>query len=472
MSAVTEERAPFGAEMSPVSVLCLLFAAVLLGAAVLQNNGAYDDLAIKLAFYAFAFAFAPVLIPKKTRFDALAERALPAAFIAGLVYQVGALGSMPAGIYLRYGVSNTEFHMWLAAAALVAGFGIAAREGQRRVLLPLLVLLYVMLAIWLVKASPAPHIDVWSIHQESARALIDGKNPYTITFKNPYGSTAYFSPGAATNERLLFGYVYPPWCLLAGVPGFIVGGDYRYGYMASVAAAAMAVGLVRGNRLALGAIAIWLFMPRSFFVLEQGWTEASLAIPFAAALVFAALKKPAACAASLGVLACAKQYTIIAAPAILLLAGLAPTWKERGKAVLWMAVGGGLSTLPFALRDFGAYWKWVYGIQFSAPFRNDSLSASVWWFRQHGAQMTSPMTLGGWLAVTGLVVWRAPRTPAGFAWAVGTIYFAFFMLRQGFCNYYWFVIATYALAMALAAPGSARAAAAAPEATSTEPAAS
>jgi hypothetical protein len=43
---------------------------------------------------------------------------------------------------------------------------------------------------------------------------------------------------------------------------------------------------------------------------------------------------------------------------------------------------------------------------------------------------------------------RARRTPAGLAWAGATLYFTFFLFRQGFCNYFYLVIAIYCLAIA------------------------
>ena len=41
----------------------------------------------------------------------------------------------------------------------------------------------------------------------------------------------------------------------------------------------------------------------------------------------------------------------------------------------------------------------------------------------------------------GLCLWRAPRSPAGFAAATAVTYVTFFALnKQAFCNYYFFVV--------------------------------
>jgi hypothetical protein len=48
-----------------------------------------------------------------------------------------------------------------------------------------------------------------------------------------------------------------------------------------------------------------------------------------------------------------------------------------------------------------------------------------------------------------LAAWKAPRTPAGFASAVGLVFLAFFAFnKQAFCNYYFFTIGAFCCAIA------------------------
>jgi hypothetical protein len=50
-----------------------------------------------------------------------------------------------------------------------------------------------------------------------------------------------------------------------------------------------------------------------------------------------------------------------------------------------------------------------------------------------------------------LAVRRCPRTPAGFALAVGFVYLVFFAFnKQAFCNYYFFPLAALCAAIAAA----------------------
>jgi hypothetical protein len=56
-------------------------------------------------------------------------------------------------------------------------------------------------------------------------------------------------------------------------------------------------------------------------------------------------------------------------------------------------------------------------------------------------------------AVGGLALWRAARTPAGFALGVSALFLAFFVLnKQAFANYYFFVIGALCVAVAAADP--------------------
>jgi peptidoglycan/LPS O-acetylase OafA/YrhL len=56
-------------------------------------------------------------------------------------------------------------------------------------------------------------------------------------------------------------------------------------------------------------------------------------------------------------------------------------------------------------------------------------------------------------AVGGLALWRAARTPAGFALGVAALFLAFFVLnKQAFANYYFFVVGALCVAVAATDP--------------------
>ncbi len=445
------------AKESPLHILAILASTVALGHAMQISNGSYSPEAITWLMVSFALAIAPVVLPVVPWLDSIiVRRVMMPAFAVALAFQFGVLVSSPPGIYVDPNTGHTlvEFQSLVVTAALVSGFALARAGRDRRLLGVIVLVLFVLLAQWMMKASPRPHIDVFSIHQESIAALLAGTDPYTLTFPNPYHATNWFSPGAATYDRLLFGYVYPAWTLLLALPGYLLAHDYRYSFAFAVALSGAVAAYARPGPWALPATAIFLFTPRSFFVLEQGWTEPALLVGIAISVYAASQRRlDWLLPVGLGIVACAKQYSILAAPAALLLRPMFPSWRAYG-IMLGKAIGVALViTLPLALWHPKAYWYDVFGMQFTAPIRPDALSFPTWWASKYGTDL--PKVLHVWLPVllAILTVVRAPRTPSGFAWAGGTLYFIFFVFRQGFCNYYYLVVCIQALAIAVALSG-------------------
>jgi hypothetical protein len=456
LGSVAGEGARRWNEDRPLTILSIVGSAVALGRAIQASSGAYSPEAFHWITIAFALALAPIVLPELRLLDNFVLRyLLVGAFGIAAAYQFGWLATTMPIFYLDLATGRTlaEFAFLLAIAATAAG-AVSARTGIRTPWLPpLVLLLYVLLGLWTLKASPRPTIDVFSIHQESLAALLRGVNPYTITFPNPYGMTNWYSPGVATYDRLLFGYVYPAWTLVVALPGYLLANDYRYSFLAaSTLSAALAIYARPAWSWALAAALLFLFTPRGFFVLEQGWTEPVLLFGIAVSLFAASRRVLWLLPIGLGIVACAKQYSILAAPAALLLKPLYEKWGAFMLMILKAIATAAVITLPFVLWGPKEYWHDVYGIQFSAPYRPDALSLPVHWAMQFGSKMPRVLQLGAPALLTILTLLRAPRTPAGFAWAGGTIYFIFFMFRQGFCNYYYLVIGIYALAAAVAQP--------------------
>ena len=294
------------------------------------------------------------------------------------------------------------------------------------------------LGTWVLRAAPNPGVDVVTFQRDATRALIEGENPYAITFPNLYAHPdRFYGPGVVEEGRLTFGYPYPPLSLLMAAPGSLFG-DFRYAQLAAMTLAGALIAFARPGRLATGAAALLLFTPRGFFVLEAGWTE-PFAVLLLAASVFVTCRRPSAVALPLGLLVAVKQYLVLA----LLLTPLLPTGIRQGRsALVWKALAVAAAvTLPLALWDLTAFIRSVVLLQFRQPFRDDALSYLAAIYHATGWQLPAWIAFALAAATIALCLRRCPRTPAGFAAALGLVCFVFFAFnKQAFCNYYHFVI--------------------------------
>jgi len=213
----------------------------------------------------------------------------------------------------------------------------------------------------------------------------------------------------------------------------------------------MLIARARGGRMALAAAVLYLFSPRSFFVLEQGWTEPFLVL-LLALVVFCACRFRAGLGVALGLFLASKQYLLLAVPLIPL---LRPPGHDREALRRWsltvalpaVAVVAVLA-LPFAVWNLPAFVHDIVTLQAQQPFRNDALTFLAAFAYLTGVRL--PSSLAFLAAILAMVVaWRrCPRTPSGFALAVAFVFFAFFAFnKQAFCNYYSFVVGALCVAL-------------------------
>src|SRR5262249_36858695 len=115
---------------------------------------------------------------------------------------------------------------------------------------------------WIIRSSPNPHIDVYVFQQESCQALLRGENPYALRFPNIYGPSAFvYGPGLKTEDRVNFGFPYPPLSLYMALPGYLLTGDHRYSQLAAVTLAAALLAYARPGLIARLAAMLYLFTP-------------------------------------------------------------------------------------------------------------------------------------------------------------------------------------------------------------------
>jgi hypothetical protein len=315
------------------------------------------------------------------------------------------------------------------SAILVAGIAFAPQRWGR-FLVPLLLVTFVATAIWVLRQA-RPVIDVFTFQQSSSKALLQGRNPWALTFPNPYRHDRFYGPGLVVEGRLQFGYPYPPLPLLLVLPAYVLAHDIRYAHVFAVALAGALVAYARPGRNA----ALFLFTPRVFLLLLLGWTEPLVVLLFAL-LVFTLVRRPRLAPWALGLFLAVKQYLVF----VPFLAGLVAQGRRLVRLLALAALVVIVAIVPLAAWNLRAFVHSAVTLQLVQPFRRDALSFAAWIARTTGKELS-------WLAFVAVVpalilaARRAPKTAAGFASAVAASYLAFFAFnKQAFANYYYFVI--------------------------------
>jgi hypothetical protein len=355
----------------------------------------------------------------------------------------------------------TQFQKLLLIVLVMAALAIIGSlfARWRTVYVAVFLLAWFWLGLWIIKTTPNPFIDVFVFQQESADALLHGKNPYSMTFTNIYGQgSPVYAQEIQKDGRVDFGFPYAPLSLLMILPGYLAG-DHRYAQLVALVIAAGLIAFSRPGIIATLAAILLLTTSRVFMVLELGWTE-PLVILWLAATVFCHCRYPRATPYMLGLLLAAKQYTIFIPPLAVLLVAPRFTWRGYGMVLLKAFAVAAVVTLPLILWDPHAFLRAAVTLQLKQPLREDALSYLLWWYWHIDKEQARAMT---WLPFVGVTViiplclWLWPRNAGAFAGAVAITYFAFFALnRQAFCNYYFLIIGAVCCAIAaldMPAPG-------------------
>jgi hypothetical protein len=439
--------------LTPVHAALLAFGAVLLGHALQIHDGFYDPVALLWTLLATVFVLAGAgRLPLPRGSEALVAGLL----VAGLLSFLLALATMPIGMYLVHPQPwrHPEFLAGVGAATLLVLLIAFDASRARRAWFPGLLLTYAALGAWLIHASPQPHIDVITVFDGALTALARLQSPYSITFPNIYNSEAFYAAGLVVDGRVQFGFPYPPLSLLMAMPADAFGLDVRYAELTALVGGAGCIGYAVRSRIAPLAAAAVLFTPRTFFVLEQGWTE-SLAIGWTGLTLYAAMREPRRGRApdegigltpiALGLLVAVKQHLVIALWLTRWIRGDREHSPSTLRILLAASATAAAVTLPFFVWDPSGMWRSVVTLQLREPFRLDSLSllshfARAGWQPSPAALLAVP--IGALAAGLALTWWRLPRTPAGFSLGLATMFLLLFLFsKKAFCNYYFLVSA-------------------------------
>lgn len=336
----------------------------------------------------------------------------------------------------------------LAALSLLPQKLISSTWQNLLVVLTLVVVWF--LGVWVIKAAPQPMIDVLVFHETSAQALLLGENPYTAKVPNIYGHMAYYGAELVDEEGYLtIGNPYLPLSIYISSLGYLIGGDVRYSHLMAFVLSSALIAFLHAGREAKLAAYLLLFMPRAFYVLEQGWTELILVF-FLTAVIFCATRYPKFLPVMLGLFFASKQYLFFMLPVSLLLVANKSSWRDWFNLYGWMGGIIFVVTAPLAFWNLQAFLWNVGAAQWYQPFRIDALSYLALYarvFDQIPPFLISFLALG----IALLIVWRiAPRTSTGFAFSLALCLAVFFAFnKQAFCNYYFLVVGAIFCAFAL-----------------------
>ena len=443
----------------------LALAAAALGYAIHIRDGEYWPDAIDWLTVALVLTVAGVTLPSWPDASGRTTSLVLPAVAAAVFFQFFQLLRSPPGGWNWWSddvkaATEAGLRFYYTGVAVAAALAIGLLFDSRRLRVACvcgLLAVHLLLGAWMIRASPSPHIDVFVFQQEGPRALLDGVNPYTITFTDIYHGTEQekdrqvYGHGLSEQGKLKFGFPYPPLSLYFATLGYVIAGDHRYAQLVALTLAGVFIALSSPGRLAALAAVLLLFTPRAFFVLGRGWTE-----PFGVCLlaftVCCSCRWPKLVPVAFGLLLAIKQYMVFAVPLGLLLVPRPLTWRGVVRFYVLAFIAAAVVSAPLVLWDWGAFYYSAATVQKVAPFRQDALSYLVWFYFKTGRQPGLAAALVGVVVGVALSLWRAPRDAAGFAGAVALTYLPFIALnKQAFANYYFFVIGALACAVAATA---------------------
>jgi hypothetical protein len=420
-------------------------AALTLGQALQTGNGAFTVPAMLWLTGSLLCLGYTLFASQKPLVGFFLKVSLPI-LLLGLVWQIFQLVAALPEVVLSPTSTST---LWLFRVGVIVAGGLALislapntwiPRVQRKVLVGLVLLTVWFLGVWVIRNSPAPFIDVFVFQQRSSRALLHGRNPYTLTPPNIYGHMQYYGAELVKNGRMTIGNPYPPLSIYISTLGYLAGGDIRYSHLLAIVLSGAFIAFLQPRRESKLAAFIFLFTPRVFYVVEQSWTE-PIVVLFLTATVYCAVHYPRWLPFIFGLLFASKQYLLFLIPLTFLLIPSGSVWRN------WTRIYGGMAgvaaavTAPLALWNIPAFLWNVGEAQWYQIFRMDALSFPALYARVFD-QIPSQLIGFIALAIAFLPVWRfAPRTPTGFAISIAwclEIFFAF--NKQAFCNYYFLVI--------------------------------
>jgi hypothetical protein len=370
------------------------------------------------------------------------------------------LEMMFSGLWLVFSVSllvhngllYPQMNLWLVllkaalamncvCATAYSALLFSQRETPRagKVLLSATLFLVLSCFFFTLKASPAPHIDVFTICSKAADLLRSGRNPYDFLYADIYGGKYTYHP------RFMY------WPVVTYLVTFskLVTGDIRTGTI--FAHMITAIGLYLLGRQwrwsfqkILLAVIVWFTFPISFFVLEQAWVEVILMPSLVFFIYFAGRRKWVGAAVMAGLACATKQYMPIFG-----IFSCLYVWRREGwgKTIGYAGIASlttMLAMLPFFIWDWRVFLDRTVFEILHYDIRTESLSWIAFSINRLRVPFNTALSLAlkAVLSVPALVVMfrREEVRPADLMFTQVVVFSAVFLFgNQALCNYYYFL---------------------------------
>jgi hypothetical protein len=460
------DRASMSTYALPDDYRWLLVTGAVLGMAIAINHGRWSGPAFAVLVVAFALIAWRFFVAMRDRGVA---RAQPSTTLAGIVLAL--LATMPVSALLdRTIIPEPAVQHWtlgriaqglfvVLLATYVPFLSGGRREPERMKTARFWAfgVLVLIAGLEVIRVSPVPDIDVWTIQTRGAEVLLDGKNPYVFASV----------PDTDPETDFTVPYCYPPLPIYLGAAALAARGDVRHTLLAALLAAGIAMRFIaRRRRRGDGpvpaplpslledapALCFWL-APPLFMVLDRSWIDPLQIMLVSLAVAAFVSGRLTLAAVVIGVAISSKQSMFWLFP----LAGIILRFDRKRWVI--MAVAALVPVLPFMLWDFRALKYSNFDFMTGLAARHDGLCLSSWWSRAFGTTFPPQITFPLSAAVVAAACLRTPADGAersrfaalGFARALVATYGAFFFFnRWAFANYYFLLIGFTSLAAATA----------------------
>ncbi|MCH8083418.1 MAG: hypothetical protein IH885_04200 [Myxococcales bacterium] len=437
----------------------LLFAHAALSLAVAIRQGTYNRAALACAVVAciviLCVAFGPA---SNARRDATPSPQAVALWLMALA--LGAILGRPFGFAIAlwfppFVFAWNQILLFGGMALLIASFRPLSSRINWGGIVFVIIGVATALRVLLLVASPDPPIDVFTMREDGAAALLQGRNPYETPVRDLMGAERY----GYTIEN----YVYPPATLFPDAVAIQLGGGVRMlSALADLGVCLILIGVARRRlpKLWRSPAALLTAAPLLYskgpFIMEQSWTEPLLLVALTLWWGLAVSGRERAAAVAFGYFLALKQYLVFWVVAFV---GYA-LGRRRLALIAIPPVVVFATVIPFLVWNLQAFIdypiRWMFTESF--PFRTDSLSLPGLWFRMTGDVPPGTLAIAAGGVTAALLTWRWWRRGPVLGWredvllvGIAATLVAFLVGPQAFANYYYLM--TNALILAIVGAG-------------------